>query len=160
MLPGVPTLFTASTTIQSEGIRPELAEICSSGGAPLPSMSRPIREPHRALLGEGYGLTRRPISTSRLWTRRCAGPVPAACPCRDDVEIRDLDDSTKLLPPARKMSRGLHHRAAVDEGYWKKPRRAPKYCTHRHQQLDALAYRDTATWITTAGSIWSIARKT
>jgi long-chain acyl-CoA synthetase len=123
LFPGVPTVYTALNNAASQG-KHDLSSIrfCISGGAPLPVEVRSRFEQMTGCkLVEGYGLTE-------------ASPVVAFNPIDGEikaasvgtivpdtiVEIRSLDDPTKILPQGEKGEvcvRGPQ----VMAGYWNHP---------------------------------------
>lgn len=120
LLPGVPSLFAALTARVGDG-KYDLSSInyCISGGAPLPLE---VRVRFESLSGcklvEGYGLTE-------------ASPVVSANPLDAEykntsvgfplegtiVEIRSLDDPTKILPLGEKGEICLRG-PQIMAGYW------------------------------------------
>ena len=123
LFPGVPTVYTALNNAANQG-KHDLSSIrfCISGGAPLPVEVRSRFEQMTGCkLVEGYGLTE-------------ASPVVAFNPIDGEikaasvgtivpdtiVEIRSLDDPTKILPQGEKGEvcvRGPQ----VMAGYWNHP---------------------------------------
>jgi long-chain acyl-CoA synthetase len=123
LFPGVPTIYTALNAAAAEG-KHDLSSIrfCISGGAPLPVEVRArFEELTGCKLVEGYGLS----ETSPVV---CSNPVDGLIKAASVgmavpgtvIEIRALDDPTKVLPVGEKGEvcvRGPQ----VMAGYWNKP---------------------------------------
>ena len=120
---GVPTLYSAMNGLPDKDV-PDLhtIRVCISGGAPLPLEVRELFE-HRTgcRIVEGYGLSEAsPIVACNplegTIKNNSAGPAfPQTL-----IEIRDLDDPHRLLPPGEKGEvcvRGPQ----VMQGYWNRP---------------------------------------
>ena len=107
-LPGVPTLYTAINK-HPKAARLDLKalKICMSGGAPLPvEVQNALREadrrhPDRGLRPDRDLADRRDLarSTRRAPPGSCGVPMPGTI-----IEIRDMDDPDRVLPPARRTS--------------------------------------------------------
>jgi long-chain acyl-CoA synthetase len=123
LFPGVPTIYTALNNAASQG-KHDLSSIrfCISGGAPLPVE---VRSRFEQLTGctlvEGYGLTEASpvVAFNPIDGEIKAGSVGIIVP-ETVVEIRSLDDPTKILPQGEKGEvcvRGPQ----VMAGYWNHP---------------------------------------
>ncbi|QQS13310.1 MAG: AMP-binding protein [Rhodospirillales bacterium] len=124
-LPGVPTLYTAinkhplAKTLDLKSLK-----ICMSGGAPLPvEVQNEFEKLTGATLIEGYGLTETsptgcicPVDKSVRRVGSCGVPMPGTI-----VEIRGLEDHTKVLPPGKdNVGEVCIIGPQVMMGYWKK----------------------------------------
>jgi long-chain acyl-CoA synthetase len=121
--PGVPTIYTALNAAAIKG-KHDLSSIrfCISGGAPLPVEVRArFEELTGCKLVEGYGLSETSPSVccnpvdGLIKTASVGVPMPGTV-----IEIRSLDDPTKILPLNEKGEvcvRGPQ----VMAGYWNKP---------------------------------------
>ncbi|MGP8233254.1 MAG: long-chain-fatty-acid--CoA ligase [Methylovirgula sp.] len=121
LFPGVPSLFATLSNRAAHG-KFDLSSIryCISGGAPLPNETRLRFE---SLTGckliEGYGLTEAsPVVAAnpldREYKNESVGP-----PLRDTiVEIRSLDDPTKILPTGERGEVCLRG-PQIMAGYWR-----------------------------------------
>ena len=117
MMPGVPTLYNAISSHKDIG-RFDLTSVklCLSGGAPLPiEVKQAFESKAGCAIFEGYGLTEAPVTHcnpfSGLQKEGSFGvPFPGT-----SIEIVSMEDGETVLA-ARRARRGLHHRAAGDEG--------------------------------------------
>ncbi len=102
MLHAVPTIYAAiAAQAEKDGADLSSLKVCVSGGAPLPSE---IRERFRKLTGvqivEGYGLTEAAPGVTSNPPDGEVRPGSVGIPMQDTVvEIRALDDGSRLLPP-------------------------------------------------------------
>jgi len=124
LLPGVPSLFAALTARVGDG-KYDLSSInyCISGGAPLPLEVRTRFEKLSGCkLVEGYGLTEASpvVAANRLdaeYKNTAVGfPLEGTI-----VEIRSLDDPSKILPVGEKGEICLRG-PQIMAGYWHNPK--------------------------------------
>jgi long-chain acyl-CoA synthetase len=123
MLPAVPTIYTALVAAAGkQRVSLSSIETCISGGAPLPVE---VRSKFMALTGawlvEGYGLSETsPVvcftPPGRTYKDGAVGlPVEGTV-----IEIRDLDDPTRLAPPGQRGEVCIRGPQVMRE-YWNKP---------------------------------------
>jgi long-chain acyl-CoA synthetase len=157
-LPGVPTLYTAinkhplAKTLDLKSLK-----ICMSGGAPLPvEVQNEFEKLTGATLIEGYGLTETsptgcicPVDKAVRRVGSCGLPMPGTL-----VEIRDLEDTSKVLPPGKEnVGEVCITGPQVMKGYWKKPDETDKVLfTNSNSNWKGLrtgdmGYMDTDGWV-------------
>ncbi|MCW5746323.1 MAG: long-chain fatty acid--CoA ligase [Alphaproteobacteria bacterium] len=157
-LPGVPTLYTA---INKHPLAKQLdlksLKICMSGGAPLPvEVQNEFEKLTGATLIEGYGLTETsptgcicPVDKAVRRVGSCGVPMPGTI-----VEIRSLDDHTKVLPPGKdNVGEVCIVGPQVMKGYWNKADETDKVLfTHPTSNWKGLrtgdmGYMDEDGWV-------------
>ncbi len=157
-LPGVPTLYTAiNKHPKAKQLDLKSLKICMSGGAPLPvEVQNEFEKMTGATLIEGYGLTETsptgcicPVDKSVRRSGSCGLPMPGTI-----VEIRGLDDHTKILPPGKdNVGEVCIIGPQVMKGYWKKQDETDKVLfTHPTSKWPALrtgdmGYMDEDGWV-------------
>ncbi|HEY0835518.1 MAG TPA: long-chain fatty acid--CoA ligase [Azospirillum sp.] len=123
LVPGVPTMYKALVGAPDVG-RYTLTSIrfCISGGAPLPlELKRQFEAMTGCVLVEGYGLTEAsPVCNCNPLTGTSKEgsiglPLPGVT-----VEIRDMEDPARVLPPGEKGELVLKG-PNVMAGYWRRP---------------------------------------
>ncbi len=123
LFPGVPTIYTAiNHALEKRAANLSSLRCCISGGAPLPGeVRRTFETLSGCRLGEGYGLSESsPVV--------CCNPLDGSArdgsigrPLADtQVEIRDLDDPTRICGPHEKGELCVRG-PQVMQGYWNKP---------------------------------------
>ncbi|WP_240989603.1 long-chain-fatty-acid--CoA ligase [Salipiger mangrovisoli] len=123
LFPGVPTLYTAiNHALEKRPADLSSLRCCISGGAPLPGeVRRQFETLSGCRLGEGYGLSESsPVV--------CCNPLDGGArdgsigqPLADtQVEIRDLDDPTRICGPHEKGELCVRG-PQVMRGYWNRP---------------------------------------
>ncbi len=144
LFPVVPTLLSALNRNPALG-KYDLASLrfCISGGASLPAE---VREEFEAVTGcvvvEGYGLTEAsPVVTCNPPTGRIKPgsiglPIPGT-----EVEIRDLDDPRRVLPPGIKGELCLCGPQVMKE-YWRRPEETARAFVDGRLRTGDVGYMD------------------